>query len=167
MPVTEQSMGGGEGAVRGLSQLLIVGEEAPLMEALAYSLSRRGFAPATASGADECRRWLRDRGCPAVVLLDAIRREGGDEGDGLILCRTIRGLCGPDVPILVLTAYAGDVGEAYRTRVVAAGASDCLVKPFSMAELFARLHDLLSGVPAAGEGAAPRRNGVPLVSSDP
>jgi DNA-binding response OmpR family regulator len=49
------------------------------------------------------------------------------------------------------------VGKTYRTRIIAAGASDCLVKPFSMAELVSRLHDLLGGVPAPSVGAVPWR----------
>lgn len=67
----------------------------------------------------------------AVILLDL----GLPDADGLDLCRRLRRTL-PDTPIIVLTARGSE------TDVVVgldAGADDYLVKPFRLAELFARL----------------------------
>ena len=67
--------------------------------------------------------------------------------DGLTLIETLR-KDGSDVPMLVLSAL-GDVDN--RVQGLKCGADDYLVKPFSMAELLARLEVLhrRSGTPAA------------------
>lgn len=58
--------------------------------------------------------------------------------DGLGFVRTLRG-AGLQTPVLFLTALRG-VGD--RVQGLEAGADDYLVKPFSFAELMARLHAL-------------------------
>ena len=71
----------------------------------------------------------------ALVLLDL----GLPDTDGLDLCRQIRRTL-PATPILILTARSSE------TDIVVgldAGADDYLVKPFRLAELFARLRALI------------------------
>lgn len=66
---------------------------------------------------------------PDVVILDI----GLPDLDGVELCRRLRALF-PTLPILVLTAYPSE-----RERAMAAGASDFLAKPVSIADLRSRL----------------------------
>lgn len=77
---------------------------------------------------------------PDLVILDLSL----PDTDGLSLCRELRSWEGTrKVPILMLTARAG---EADRVTGLALGADDYLVKPFSLAELEARVRALLRRV---------------------
>lgn len=69
---------------------------------------------------------------PDVLILDIAL----PDIDGLELCRQFRERF-PDLPILVLTAYATD-----RERALAAGASDFMAKPVTIRDLRSRLHAL-------------------------
>lgn len=69
---------------------------------------------------------------PAVLIVDV----GLPDLDGIELCKRIRARF-PDLPILVLTAYATE-----RDRAMAAGASDFLAKPVGIRELRTRLRHL-------------------------
>lgn len=73
---------------------------------------------------------------PAVLVVDV----GLPDLDGIELCRRVRARF-PDLPILVLTAYATE-----RERAMEAGASDFLVKPVGIRDLRARLR-LLARLP--------------------
>jgi two-component system response regulator ResD len=70
-----------------------------------------------------------------LILLDL----GLPDGDGLDLCRTLRG-ANDDVPIIILTAR--DAPEQ-RVRGLDVGADDYVVKPFHMPELIARIRGVL------------------------
>jgi len=61
---------------------------------------------------------------------------------GFEICREVRGL-GLDTPIIMLTARAQEVD---RVRGLELGADDYVVKPFSLAELVARIHAVLRRV---------------------
>ncbi|MDE0803963.1 MAG: response regulator transcription factor, partial [Acidimicrobiales bacterium] len=80
-----------------------------------------------------------------LVLLDL----GLPDEDGLDLCRHLRAEL-PTTPIVILTARSS---EADIVVGLDAGADDYLVKPFRLAELFARLRAHLRRVPTA-DGAA-------------
>jgi two-component system response regulator ResD len=70
-----------------------------------------------------------------LVLLDL----GLPDGDGLDLCRELRG-AGSDLPIIILTAR--DAPEQ-RVRGLDVGADDYVVKPFHLPELIARIRGVL------------------------
>lgn len=77
---------------------------------------------------------------PDVVILDLAL----PDTDGLTLCRELRSWdTTKTLPILMLTARAG---EADRVTGLSLGADDYLVKPFSLAELEARVRALLRRV---------------------
>lgn len=72
------------------------------------------------------------------------------DADCLLVDATMPGASGPElqekltsrdsrVPIIFVTGYGGDEGEALRARVMAEGAIDCLCKPFEEDELLAAL----------------------------
>ena len=105
------------------------------------------------------REHLADIGCDAVVAGDGARARGlfaagGVElvvldrmlpdADGLALCREFR-QAEPTLPILMLTAKSTELDRVVGLEV---GADDYLVKPFSVAELVARVRALLRRVDA-------------------
>src|SRR5262247_1559429 len=69
---------------------------------------------------------------PDLVLLDLTL----PDDNGYRVCETLRGR-NPVVPIIILTAKAQ---EADKVRGLEAGADDYVTKPFSIAELIARIN---------------------------
>lgn len=114
--------------------ILVVEDEQVLATGLCDVLAFRGYAPtAAASGEDGLRRALA--GSFALVLLDVML----PGLSGFDVCRQLRA-ARPAQPILMLTARGAesDVLEGFR-----AGADDYVTKPFSIAELMARVEALL------------------------
>ena len=114
--------------------ILVVEDEAPIRTGLCDVLAFRGYAPTAAASGDEgMRRALG--GAYALVLLDVML----PGISGFDLCRELRAQR-PQQPILILTARGAeaDVLEGFRC-----GADDYLTKPFSIAELMARVEALL------------------------
>lgn len=72
---------------------------------------------------------------PDLTIMDVMM----PEMDGLVACRTLRTMY-PDLPILMLTARH-EIGD--RVAGLDAGADDYMVKPYSSAELLARVRALL------------------------
>src|SRR5918999_2769945 len=121
--------------------LLIVEDDEHTAAFLADNLAADGFRVATASGAGEGARQMEVRR-PDLVLLDLML----EDGNGLALLDRVRAADGlasrvdPDTPVIVLTARSG---EADRVRGFERGADDYVVKPFSYAELLARVRTVL------------------------
>lgn len=125
-------------------RILVVEDEPAIRSGLCDLLAYHGWSPTpAASGEDGLRAGLRD--AFALALLD-VRLPGID---GFEVCRTLRA-AHPRLPILVLTARGAepDVLEGFRC-----GGDDYVVKPFSVAELIARIQALLR---RAGRGTAER-----------
>lgn len=148
-PASTTARAADEAAFAG-AKVLVVDDEAAIVEAVAYNLRHHGFTPLVASDADAALRMLREKK-PDVVVLDVML----PSGSGFDVCRLIR-QGGNKVPVLMLTAR---VTEADRVTGLEIGADDYLVKPFGMRELMARLKALLrrSALSPAdgGEGRAP------------
>jgi two-component system KDP operon response regulator KdpE len=87
---------------------------------------------------------------PALVVLDLSL----PDGDGLELCRDLRAFT--TAPILVLSARGTD---ADKVGLLDAGADDYLTKPFSTAELQARVRALLRRAGAQPDGGSPLHAG--------
>ena len=121
--------------------LLVVEDDEATCEFLSDNLRADGYRVATATDPREALRALEVRH-PDLLLLD-LMLEGGD---GLVVLDRVRASDGlasridPEMPVLVLT---GRSGEADRVRGFARGADDYMVKPFSYAELLARVRALL------------------------
>ncbi|MDA8398185.1 MAG: response regulator transcription factor [Actinomycetota bacterium] len=112
-----------------MSSILIIDDDPALTKALRIGLQARGYELHTApNGATGLQ--LAATGSPEVVVLDL----GLPDMDGIEVCRRLREWS--DVPIIVLSA-AGD--ERRKVMALDEGADDYVTKPFSMAELEARI----------------------------
>jgi two-component system, OmpR family, response regulator RegX3 len=128
-------------------RVLFVEDERGIAEPFAKALSREGFEPVVARTAARALE-LADDGDWAIVLLDL----NLPDGDGRDVARAIRRAS--DVPILMLTARGT---EADRIVGLELGADDYVVKPFSGAEVIARIRAILrrTGRAAATAPSAP------------
>jgi len=103
---------------------------------LRYNLEREGFAVCAASDGEEALMQIAERK-PDVVLLDWML----PLVSGIEVCRQIRRApASRTLPIVMLTAR-GEEGD--RIRGLNSGADDYVVKPFSPAELIARLRAVM------------------------
>ena len=114
-------------------RVLVVEDETRMASVLKRALEEEGHVvDVAADGTDGL--WLATENPYGAVVLDVML----PDFDGFELCRRIRGN-GQWVPVIMLTAR-DSVGD--RVRGLDAGADDYLVKPFSLAELAARLRAL-------------------------
>ena len=116
------------------ARLLVVDDEATILELLSGSLRLAGFEVMTAaSGAEAVRAAASGR--PDLVLLDVMM----PDGDGFEALRRIRA-GGAEVPVIFLTARDE---EPDRVSGFAVGADDYVTKPFSLNELLGRIRAVL------------------------
>jgi two-component system OmpR family response regulator len=121
-------------AVTAPARLLVVDDEATILELLSGSLRLAGFEVVTAaSGTGAVRAAASFR--PDLVLLDVMM----PDGDGFEALRRIRS-GGSEVPVIFLTAR-DEVPD--RVRGFAMGGDDYLSKPFSLEELLGRIRAVL------------------------
>ncbi len=117
-------------------RILIVEDEIKLAESLKKGLEKEGFAADFVTDGDSGLRRIEMsyKDYDAIVLDLMLPGK-----DGFEICRTVRA---QDIttPILVLTAR--DATDD-KVQALDAGADDYLVKPFSLAELLARLRALM------------------------
>jgi len=114
--------------------ILLVEDDQELRALVRRSLEEEGFAVSSAgSGAEAVRRVSAER--PAALVIDV----GLPDTDGRDLCQALRAQ-GVQSPVVFLTAR-----DALTDRLAGfgAGGDDYLTKPFSLAELIARLRALL------------------------
>jgi DNA-binding response OmpR family regulator len=139
-------------------RILVVEDEAAIAEPFTQALRREGFDPRwerTAAGALEAAR----RDAPAAVVLDLML----PDGDGRDVCRELRRAS--DVPILMLTARGTETDRIVGLEI---GADDYVVKPFSSAEVIARIRAILRRRPVvAPESAPPEPVQVGDIAIDP
>ncbi len=117
-------------------KILLIEDEEKLSSALKRGLEMQGYSvDIIADGEKGLTRISLHRSDYDVVILDLmLPTMGGDE-----ICKQARAM-GITVPILVLTARAE---TETKVQLLLSGADDYLVKPFSFAELSARLRALL------------------------
>ncbi|BCJ69514.1 response regulator transcription factor [Polymorphospora rubra] len=110
-------------------KLLIVEDDSRVMGALRAVLVQHGLEVACARTGEQALELVADG--PDAVLLDL----GLPDQDGFKVCTQIRKMS--NVPIIVVTARTD-----WRSRVhgLNLGADDCIVKPYNVAELVARIH---------------------------
>ncbi len=109
--------------------ILVVDDEQPMRSFIVRNLEARGYEAIGAASGFEALALLQKHD-PDLVILDVMM----PSMDGLETCERIRQRS--IVPILVVTALGE---ERDRVRALDAGADDCLVKPFGVSELLARV----------------------------
>ena len=116
-------------------KILVVDDERAVRESLRRALELEGYEVGLASDGSDAMEKLDADAQPDAIILDVLM----PGTDGLEVSRTLR-RAGSKVPVLMLTARA-EVGD--RVAGLDAGADDYLTKPFSFAELLARLRALV------------------------
>lgn len=109
--------------------ILIVEDEIPLREALAYNLTRQEYTVEAVGDGTSALTAAR-RLHPDLILLDLML----PGLDGFEVCRILRQEM--KVPILMLTARDDEIDRVIGLEI---GADDYITKPFSMRELLARV----------------------------
>ncbi|MDX1687447.1 MAG: response regulator transcription factor [Candidatus Promineifilaceae bacterium] len=128
--------------------ILVVDDEASVVEVVCLYLEREGFDVRQARDGREALTALSERK-PALVVLDVML----PHVDGLEIMRRLGREEGERVPVIMLTARSQETDRIYGLEL---GADDYVTKPFSPAELVARVKAVLrrakGGPPAGGEG---------------
>ncbi len=117
-------------------QILIVEDERPIREMIAFGLRRAGFEVREAGDALAARSEVADRR-PDLLIVDWML----PDTSGLELTRQLkRDANTRDLPVIMLTARAE---EGDKVAGLEGGADDYLTKPFSPRELLARIQAVL------------------------
>ncbi|MDH3978160.1 MAG: phosphate regulon transcriptional regulator PhoB [Gammaproteobacteria bacterium] len=117
-------------------RILLVEDEAPIRQMLAFNLSRAGFEVDEAEDCATARQRIADAR-PDLVLVDWML----PDASGLELTRALRrDDVNRELPIIMLTAKAD---ERDKVTGLEGGADDYITKPFSPRELIARINALL------------------------
>ncbi|GJL91466.1 phosphate regulon transcriptional regulator PhoB [Hyphococcus sp.] len=118
------------------TKVLIVEDEDALSTILEYNLAKEKFEVALATDGEEGLLKVEEFG-PDIIILDWML----PKVSGIEVCRRIRSKPeSRNIPIIMLTARSE---EADRIRGLETGADDYLTKPFSTAELIARVKAIL------------------------
>jgi DNA-binding response OmpR family regulator len=136
--------------------VLVVDDEPTILEVVGRYMERAGYRTYRASDGPEALR-LADLHHPDLVVLDLML----PGIDGVEVMRQLRERPGDPVAVVLLTARGE---ESDRLIGLRRGADDYVVKPFSPAELVARVGAVLRRVrhPAAGESEQPPIERGPL-----
>ncbi len=116
-----------------MATILLVEDEATLVQTIAYTLRREGYTVVTA-GDGQTALTLAREARPDLVVLDLML----PGLDGFEVCRRLRAESA--VPILILSARDTEIDRVVGLEI---GADDYLTKPFSLRELLARIRALL------------------------
>ncbi len=117
-------------------QILIVEDEKPIRDMIAFGLRRAGFDVREAEDCSTARASIADRR-PDLLLVDWML----PDQSGLELTRAIkRNKDTEDMPVIMLTARAD---EQDKVTGLEGGADDYVTKPFSPRELLARIQAVL------------------------
>lgn len=123
-------------------KILVVEDEGPIRDMLAFNLGRSGYQVIPAANGREARAAIADR-YPDVVLMDWML----PDISGLELTRTLkRDPETKEIPVIMVTAR---VEEDDRVAGLEGGADDYITKPFSSRELEARIKAVLRRVSPA------------------
>ncbi|MEM9754856.1 MAG: phosphate regulon transcriptional regulator PhoB [Pseudomonadota bacterium] len=125
--------------------VLVVEDEPAQREVLAYNIQAEGFHVVTAEAGDEALVVVRETP-PDVIILDWML----PNVSGIEVCRQLKTAAGTArIPIIMLSARSEDVDKV---RGLETGADDYVSKPYSVAELLARLRTQLRRTRPAAVG---------------
>ena len=116
-----------------MTKILVVEDEASFSEALSYVLGKEGFEVTVVDTGDGAIAAF-DKGGADLVLLDLML----PGLSGTEVCKQLRSRS--DVPIIMLTAKDTEVDKVVGLEL---GADDYVTKPYSKAELIARIRAVL------------------------
>ena len=118
------------------AKVLIVEDEAPVRQMIAFNLNRAGYAVSEAGDVATARSAIADQR-PDLVLVDWML----PDSSGLELTRSLkRDEAYKDIAIIMLTARGE---EQSKIAGLDSGADDYVTKPFSARELLARINAVL------------------------
>ncbi|GAB5446056.1 phosphate regulon transcriptional regulator PhoB [Gymnodinialimonas sp.] len=119
--------------------VLVVEDEPAQREVLAYNIRAEGFDVVTAAAGDEALEAVRDTP-PDVIVLDWML----PHVSGIEVCRQLKMASDTSkIPVIMLSARSE---ESDKVRGLETGADDYITKPYSVAELLARLRTQLRRV---------------------
>jgi len=133
-------------------EILVVDDEASVVEVVSLYLEREGFTVRQARDGQAALAALTERK-PALMVLDLML----PQMDGLEIMRRLRdGEEGEsnEVPVIMLTARSQETDRIYGLEL---GADDYVTKPFSPAELVARVKAVLRRSQAARRAPEPEQ----------
>lgn len=122
------------GSVTRPARIVVVDDEPSITDAVATALGYEGFDVAQAHGGRDGLELVLDSR-PDLLILDVML----PDLDGMTLLRRLR-QDGVDVPVLFLTARDE---PSDRIEGLVAGGDDYVTKPFTLAEVVARVHAIL------------------------
>jgi two-component system alkaline phosphatase synthesis response regulator PhoP len=119
-------------------KILLVEDNARLLELLRLNLKAAGFSIATASDGIEALNKARSL-LPDLIVLDLVL----PELDGFVVCESLRkSAATAAIPVIMLS---GLCGQFTRLAGLESGGTDFLSKPASPKDLIAKIKALLSG----------------------
>ncbi len=116
-----------------MSRVLVVDDEPALRDSVTYALEREGFVVASVADGEAALDLARRESFDAIVLDIMLPGMPGTE-----VCRRLRSES--SVPIVMLTAKGAELDRVVGLEL---GADDYVTKPFSLAELVARVRAIL------------------------
>ena len=123
-------------------KVLVLEDEDNIRAFVVINLKRAGYETVEFALGEEAAAYLRDNRDVAIAILDVML----PDVNGFDVCRRIRGM-GSKIGIIMLTAMGQ---ESDRVTGLMTGADDYVTKPFSVAELVARVDALYRRVCGAG-----------------
>lgn len=132
-------------------KILVVDDDADVVDITTYALRRKGYTVVAAfDGRQALERWKSEE--PDLVLLDVMM----PKGSGFDVCKTIRDRSA--TPVIMLTARDT---EDDVVRGLQLGADDYLTKPYSPRQLLARIEAVLRRSRGQAQ-SAPVQESVPV-----
>ncbi len=116
-----------------MAKILIVDDEPPIVDVLAYNLKQAGYEVIIARDGEQAVAVAR-RDQPDLIILDLML----PKLDGLEVHRLVRKES--ETPVIMLTARDAEIDRVVGLEL---GADDYVVKPFSVRELIARVKNVL------------------------
>jgi DNA-binding response OmpR family regulator len=134
--------------------VLIADDDRPLAEAIAATLDREGLQTVVTHDGERALALSRALQ-PDLVLLDIVM----PGKSGIEVCAALKmDPMTASIPVILITARAD---ETDRMVGIAAGADECLTKPFSPTKLIALVNDVLAGRPIELQSRQPDLSAMP------
>ncbi|MEC0242618.1 response regulator transcription factor [Paenibacillus dokdonensis] len=124
------------------TKILIIEDEGPIADLLAYGLSMEGFLTRTASSGAEGMKELEQFN-PDLLLLDWML----PDQSGLDICKKVT--TNYNIPIFMITAKSDITDKVLGLEF---GADDYITKPFDLREVVARIRTILRRLDQANQG---------------